>query len=123
MGKQFHLGDILSIMTGRLVSPRHIEGVYDILGYMLDDQLYTHQLPRASRECQPYLLEQHPQLALVTGEEVTMENWQSWLEARVREYGEYLEVFPVRPEDVVHKDPLEELAEMVPPEKIIVVAI
>ena len=61
--KQFHLGDVLSITTGRLVSPRHIDGVYDILNFMTGDNLFTHQLPRASDECKPYLVEQFPQLA------------------------------------------------------------
>jgi hypothetical protein len=25
----FHIGDILSITTGRLVSPRHMDGIYE----------------------------------------------------------------------------------------------
>src|SRR3989338_2928760 len=61
--KQFHLGDVLSIATNRLVSPRHIDGVYDILNFMTGDNLFTHQLPRASDECKPYLVKQFPQLA------------------------------------------------------------
>ena len=60
--KKFHLGDVLSTTTERLVSPRHISGVYDILNFMTGDDLFTHQLPRASEECKPYLLEQFPQL-------------------------------------------------------------
>lgn len=48
-GKRFHLGDVLSITTGHLLSPRHMEGVYEILNHMTGDQLFTHQLPRASR--------------------------------------------------------------------------
>src|SRR3990170_796891 len=88
--KLFHLGDILSITTGRLVSKRHIEGVYDILNFMTRDNLYTHQLPRASRECAPVLLVQHPQLAAVTGDEVTQENFKAWLEDRCAEFGEEL---------------------------------
>lgn len=31
--RNFHLGDILSITTGRLVSRRHMEGVYDLLNF------------------------------------------------------------------------------------------
>ena len=61
--KTFHLGDILSVTTSRLVSPRHIDGVYDILNWMTGDNLFTHQLPRASRECEGPLLAQHPDLA------------------------------------------------------------
>lgn len=47
--KSFHIGDVLSAMTGTLVSPRHIGGVYDVLNWMTGESLMTHQLPRASR--------------------------------------------------------------------------
>ena len=29
--RYFHIGDVLTITTGCLLSPRHMEGVYDIL--------------------------------------------------------------------------------------------
>ena len=51
MSRDFHIGDILSVTTGRLVSPRRMDGVYDILNFMTGDNLFTHQLPRAAREC------------------------------------------------------------------------
>jgi len=56
--RRFHIGDILSITTGKLVSPRRIDGVYDILGYMTDDAPYTTQLGRFAEECLPYLEQQ-----------------------------------------------------------------
>lgn len=62
MGKEFSLGDVLSITTGRLLSERRIDGVYDILNWMTGDDLFTHQLPRAGKACQPWLVEQYPQL-------------------------------------------------------------
>lgn len=60
--KQFHISDVLSVTTGRLVSSRHMEGVYDILNFLTGDNLFTHQLPRASRECEPWLRTQFPKL-------------------------------------------------------------
>ena len=60
--RKFHLGDVLSITTGLLLSPRHMDGIYDILNFMTGDNLFTPQLPRAKDECKPYLLEQFPQL-------------------------------------------------------------
>lgn len=60
--KNFHISDVLSVTTGRLVSYRHIDGVYDILNFLTGDQLFTHQLPRAGRECEPWLRTQFPQL-------------------------------------------------------------
>jgi len=58
--KQFDISDVLSITTGRLVSTRHMDGVYDILNYMTGESLFTHQLGRASDACKPELLRQFP---------------------------------------------------------------
>lgn len=33
MNKLFDLADVLSITTGRLVSPRHMAGVYEIIDF------------------------------------------------------------------------------------------
>jgi hypothetical protein len=117
----FHLGDVLSITTGKLVSPRLIDGVYDILNFMTGDNLFTHQIPRASRECEPHLLRQHPQLATVSTESVDAQTWRSWLDAQVQQFGEYLDVEPIPQDDHVRKEPLTELIEMVGPERVIVV--
>ena len=46
MKKQFYLGDVLSVAIDRLVSLRHMDGVYDILNFMTGDDLLTHELPR-----------------------------------------------------------------------------
>lgn len=120
MTRQFHIGDILSITGDKLVSPRLIAGVYDILNFMTGDSLYTHQLPRAMRECRPHLLKQHPQLSGIDESTVTEETWCAWLDVCIAEFGETLSVEPL-PEHV-HEfiDPISELAEKVHPDKIIV---
>jgi hypothetical protein len=56
--RRFHIGDILSITTGRLVSPRRMDGIYDILGYMTNDSPFTTQLGRFAEECRPHLEKQ-----------------------------------------------------------------
>ncbi len=94
--KNFHIGDVLSITTGCLVSPRKMEGVYDILNFMTGDNLFTHQLPRASDECKPYLFKQYPQLKdVVDASSVTPENWQEWIDQQVARFGENLTVCPI----------------------------
>ena len=60
--KTFHISDILSVTTDRLVSSRHIDGVYAILNFLTGDELFTPQLPRAIDECQPWLRAQFPTL-------------------------------------------------------------
>lgn len=117
--RDFHIGDILSITTGHLVSPRLMGGVYDILNFMQNDNLFTHQLPRASQECKPYLLEQHPQLAIVTGEGITENNWAEWLGHQVSNFGAMLPVAPVPPAQRHIRAPLEELEEMMPDKQIV----
>ena len=112
-GREFHLGNILSITTGRLVSPRHIDGVYDILDYMTGgDSLYTHQLGRAADECKPYLLMEMPWLEEIDTSGVNGDNWESWLQKQVDKYGERHEVRPIHFEDHEIIDPVDELKQM-----------
>ena len=108
---QFHLGDILSVTTGILVSPGHIAAVHELLDFMTNDQLFTHQLPRASDECKPELLRQHPDLADVRPPNFTGEAhvW-SWLAICTARYGETREVQPMPAEQHTRINPLDELA-------------
>ena len=119
--RQFHLGDILSVTTGRLVSPRKMEGVYDICDFLTGDQNYTHQLPRAARECTPWIFKQHPQLEAVEYEHVDTHNWREWLDEQVRQFGETLPLTPMPRDMHTHIDPLEEIEAMVGKDKVIVV--
>lgn len=110
--KDFHIGDILSITTGCLVSPDHIGGVYRILDWMTGEALMTHQLPRVSRECEPILREQHPDLAQVAVPddlEGEAQVW-AWLAAQVEIFGETRPVAPMAAADHTVIDPLAEIS-------------
>jgi hypothetical protein len=124
--RTFHLGDILSVTTGRLVSPRHMDGIYDILGWMTGDNLFTHQLPRAMDECQGPLLAQHPDLAAVTvpgdfgdGEHAG-QAVANWLAGQAAIYGETREVAPLAAADHTRIDPIAELRAMIRPDAEII---
>lgn len=110
--RKFHLGDVLSVTTGRLVAPGHIAAVHELLDFMTGDTLFTHQLPRAADECGPELRRQHPQLADVPvpdsfdGEA----HVRSWLAEQVAVYGEHLDVAPLAPDEHTRINPLTELA-------------
>lgn len=117
--RTFTLGQVLSVTTGMLCC--EIGGVYEILNYMTRDSLFTHQLPRAMRECGPWLLRQHPALAEVDASGVTPENWRDWLAAQEARFGEMLDVEPIPQDDHTRRDPVAELAEMVGSERVIVV--
>jgi hypothetical protein len=74
------------------VSPRLIDGVYDILNFMTGISLFTHQLPHAADKCGPHLLQQFPQLGDVDASSITSENFRGWLDEQVLRFGEYLAV-------------------------------
>ena len=118
MKKTFGLGAILSITTGKLLCD--IGGVYQILNYMTQDKLYTHQLPRATKECAPWLLRQHPQLANLDASGVDRDSWVGWLSGQTAKFGESLSVEPIPKDDHDEIEPLQELIDMVGPDKVIV---
>lgn len=63
--KRFHLGDVLSITTGRLVSKSHMDGVCGVCDHLEGQSLFTHQLVMVADECKDALLAQFPNLAEV----------------------------------------------------------
>ena len=120
---KFPLGTVLSVTTGRLLSPDGIGGVYAILSHMTGDTLYTHQLPRALDACAGPLLAQHPDLAGVhveAGRLTPSDIDVLMVDLRAR-YGDEREVAPLRPHVWEHREPISELAERVHPSKIVVV--
>lgn len=116
--RQFPIGAILTVTTGKLMCD--IGQVYELLNFMTGDNLFTHQLPRVSKECAPVITRQHPHLADwiddVTGDNV----WRRLADAE-RQFGKTLEIRPLAADEHEFIDPLSELAERVHPDKIVVV--
>ncbi len=119
--KRFHVGDVISVATGVLVSPRLIEGVYDLLNYLTGDSVYTHQIPRVCKECVPWLQCQFPWLEKIDGSGVNQDNWREWLAGVVSRFGEYLEVSELPADWRTRIDPIEEAQAMVGDDRVIVV--
>jgi predicted RNase H-like nuclease len=107
-----------------------MDGVYDVLNWMLDDNLFTHQIPRATRQCGPRLIEAFPELAtastcesLAKLDELTKntssreaaqracKRWIAWLQVANGLHTEY-EVPQISTADQCHQDPLAELSRM-----------
>lgn len=121
--KTFHIGDLVSVTTGRLVSPNHIGGVYEVVDFVTGQPHMTHQLPRACREVTPWLVERHPWLA-----RVTVPDWAcdeetvfQWLASAVAEFGERHEVAQMPLGAYVAREPISELREMAPHAEVITV--
>lgn len=120
--KLFHIGDVLSITTGKLVSPSRMGGVYAILDHMSGESLMTHQLPRVSDEAEPFLREQFPDLTVAGDESAdrvgnTEESVSAWLGVLVERFGESVMVEPMPSEAHAQRNPITELVEMVGPDK------
>ena len=119
--KEFPTADVLSTITGRLMA--QIGGVYEVLNWMTGESVYTHQIPRISREAKPVIIALHPELAATVeeAEQVNGDNYQLWLATWEARYGPAISV----PKFTAHThesiDPLSELAERVHPDKIIVI--
>lgn len=121
--KDFPIGAVLSVVTGRLVSENHMDGIYQVLNWMTGESVYTHQIPRISDEAEPIILAMHPRLAeaKVEAEQVNGENWRDWLATWKARYGETIAVPQMTIAEHERIDPMSELAEMVHPDKIIVI--
>ncbi|MFD7996867.1 DUF7736 domain-containing protein [Streptomyces mexicanus] len=121
--RAYPLADILSVTTGRLLSHRRMDGLYDLLGYMTGQSLFTHQLPRAADACGPALLAQHPQLADVAPpQDLDAPDLMAWLANAEQEHGRELPVEPLPADAWEQRDPIGELSDMVRPEKVIVIS-
>lgn len=119
--RDFHLGDILSITTGKLLSPRRIEGVYDILNWMTDSDLFTHQLPRAAEAARPALLSAFPDLDGLDTSAINEHTYRDWLVEAIERFGEYRPV-PKCPDGTYQRrGPIEELSEMSGPKSVLIV--
>lgn len=94
--RDFDLADALTVTTGRLLSHRHMDGLYDILNFLTGDSLFTHQLVKASDWCKPRLVEQHPRLAEMTPPD-TNETGElfTWLADMERVHGRTLTLTPL----------------------------
>ncbi|MEU0515611.1 hypothetical protein [Amycolatopsis sp. NPDC006125] len=120
--ERFHLGHLLSITTGVMLSPDGVGGIYRIIDHTTGQPHMTHQLPRAAEEIAPYLTEQHPWLAEITcGGFDNEADYHGWMDEQVARYGEWHAVTPMPPGQYVGRNPLEELREMAPGVPIIAV--
>ncbi|GAA1431824.1 hypothetical protein GCM10009601_51630 [Streptomyces thermospinosisporus] len=113
----FALADVLSVTTEKLLSRRHMDGIYEILNFMTGQNLFTHQLPDACDKAKPALLQQHPHLAdVMPPDGLDKHDLMAWLVEAERVHGETIEVTPLS--DWEHRDPIEDLCDKVGPEKV-----
>lgn len=118
--RKFDVGDVLSITTGCVVSPRGMDGIYDILHFMTGDSLFTHQLVRAASAAAPVLLTRFPQLVKVKKpcflfpDGSPREEQEAMVSAWVREQGldREFEIEPLPAGTYISMNPMSELIKM-----------
>lgn len=114
------LADVLSVTTEKLLSRRHMDGIYDLLRHMTGQGVYTHQLGMTVDVCGPALVEQHPFLAgLKPPDGLDKPDLMAWLVEAERIHGETVDVVPLS--SWTRHDPIETLADAVGASKVWVV--
>lgn len=59
----FHISDLLSVTTHKLLSTRGMDGLREILCFLTgEEEVFTHSMPRIMYECEPWMNAQFPQL-------------------------------------------------------------
>lgn len=123
--KSIPIGDILSILTDRLVSHDHMGGVYNILDWMTGESLFTHQLTRAAEVCKPALTTIFPDLAKIEYPESLGQNEIAifdWVDRMGEEHGEWFEVPRLSEGFWTHIDPLTELIDALGEDNVVLLA-
>lgn len=119
--RTFHLGDILTVATGRFCTPNGMDGIYDLCAWMTGDKPMTHQLPRMSRECEPAIYEQHPDLRAITVPKFEgAADGMAWLGRMVEQYGERRTITPMAAVDHTSIEPVAEMRMMNPTAELVV---
>ena len=112
--KSFPTEAVCTAATGWLLCD--IDHMYEILNWMTDDELWTHQLPRAFTAAKPVLADLYPDLET---DQITEDNWEDWRDRWLERYGPTMTV--PRIADWQHRNSLDELVSMVGPERVMVV--
>lgn len=117
----FPTAEVASMVTGVLVCP--VEGLYRLAKYAAGEDIYTHQLPRVSRELVPVMLKRYPELAetIKEAEQVNAENYQVWRDAWIARHGATMFVPRLSAAEHESIDPKSELAERIHPDRIVTI--
>ncbi|TCM56192.1 hypothetical protein C8J36_103564 [Rhizobium sp. PP-F2F-G48] len=123
--KIFPVDAVMSTVTGILVSEAGIGCIYEVLNWMTGESVYTHQIPRISREAAPVLIALYPdmQSAIDEASQVNGDNWREWLATWRARYGDEIAVPVMNIAQHERIDPMSELVEMVSPERIVTIGV
>ena len=111
--KNFNLGAILNITTGRLFT--NMADVYDVLDYITGEKNSTQQLTKIAEPAKNYVLSLHPELKGV-GDDVEINSFEdayAFIEEQKKIFGEQLPLTPMpKTDEYSYVEPIEETVEM-----------
>ena len=93
---RINCADAITLLTGNLTVP--VERLYTLYNGLTGDNLFTHQLPRAFRACQPHAEQAFPRLAEWLRDPdraITTENWRQIVAAAKKVFGDRFDLEPV----------------------------
>ncbi len=97
--KEFPLEDVLSVVTGKLLSPSTTSHLYSILEFMTGDDVPAHQISHVMSECRHYLIKKYG----LNVELSDFEDKENWLKKQIRIFGKKLLVEAL-PKKGVHEE-------------------
>lgn len=109
--RYFDLGAILNITTGRLFT--NMDDIYEILNFLTQENLYTHQLTRVADEAESYILTLYPELKGV-GKDVKINNFdeaKAFVDEQKKIFGDKLPLSPMR--TYTHISPVKEAFDLI----------
>ena len=95
-----------------------MDGVYEVLGFLLGRQLWTHELPQAIKEAIANA-DLPKWLTELDDSEVTPDNWREWLAGIVSVHGDTVTLHPVSWSALREKTPIETAAEVFGADRVI----
>lgn len=126
----------MSATTGRLLCD--FDHIYDIMNHVTGDNLFTHVLPRAFKFAVPLIKAQYPEIVIADASLKSLDDWMKLDKTGTGKEGlkmwltELKMMFPAIKDEYaieshseawLSKNPIEELADMIPKEKIIAVVL
>jgi hypothetical protein len=94
--RDFDLGDILSVTTDTVVSPRGFKGIHELVEFICGQEVHVHQMSKIVEVCQIHILHMHPALRGVDASTVNEKTWPTWMEAQKQRFGSVLPIEPLR---------------------------
>lgn len=121
MSKDFPLGVVLSLTTGKMLC--NFRDMHEAAELVLGHPIWTHEFADQGLhdKIKQQVLAQHPDLADVTGEDVTPDNYTAWMEQANRNYGHERTLVGGRGERA--ESPIESLQRIAPGKPVIGVVV